>query len=114
MDQYQLSQSGYDVNRKTFQGRFMSMGSGAIEYLKELGIGNDEDYANKYRPLTATINYENLNLRNSWFNGPMSSTTKHSERPSLLKNTLLRNASTPRPSNSGMNNPEYCDDEPTR
>jgi hypothetical protein len=50
MDQFQLSQSGYDVNRNNFQGRFMSMDKDGKDYLKTLGIGGDNLFNDKYRP----------------------------------------------------------------
>lgn len=34
MDQFQLAQSGYDVENKDYQGRFMSVGEDGYDYLK--------------------------------------------------------------------------------
>lgn len=72
MDQFQLSQCGYDVDRKDYQGRFMSLDEDCYDYLKSgLGIstnnifeGSNGQQNSRYRPLTASLNYGNLTLNN--------------------------------------------------
>lgn len=95
MDQYQLAQSGYDVKQPTYKGRFMSMDNGGKEYLKTLGIG-ENNMEEKYRPLTAAMNYENLDLKanRSWItNNTMTSKFPRSRALSLTKD----GKTTPRP-----------------
>ena len=85
MDQYQMSQSGYDVDRPTYKGRFLSMDNSAKEYLSNQGVdGNLED---KYRPLTAALNYETLDLKanRSWItNNTRTSKLQPRDRASSL------------------------------
>ena len=65
MDQYQLSQSGYDVENKDYQSRFMSIDPEGLEYLKSLDIKTNAIKEQNYRPLSATVNYNNLSLKKS-------------------------------------------------
>ena len=56
MDQYQLSQSGYDVNKKGYQSRFVSIDEDGLEYLKSLDIKTNAIKEQNYRPMSATVN----------------------------------------------------------
>lgn len=63
MDQYQLSQSGYDVDKKDYQSKFMTINEDGLEYLDSLDIKHNALSGGNYRPLTASVNYKNLSLK---------------------------------------------------
>jgi Ca2+-binding EF-hand superfamily protein len=61
MDKFYLSEQGYDV--KGYEGRYMSVKPDGKEFLeKKLNISYNSmhDSGSNYRPLTASINYDNL------------------------------------------------------
>ena len=62
MEKFQLSEQGYDVNQ--YEGRYMGVEADAKAYLEnKLNISlNHTRLGDSYRPLTASVNYDNLSV----------------------------------------------------